>query len=128
MPDVYPEGWEKLILALGSFCAAVLTPVGVIYAASVNRRGREVERTVEALEAEVERCKAERVDLEEERDRYRAEAERERTSGLRWYALAIGWHGVAHNTRHLAGNRLQALGGDPLPALPHAVEDLKPGA
>jgi hypothetical protein len=122
------EGVEKLVAAAGTALAAILTPIGVIYAASMNRSSKAAEATVASLTAENER-------LEEKLERAEDEREYERRSGLRWYQISLWWFHAAHNMkRHTLDARQVAesaarIQGHPQPTwsenlhLPDGVED-----
>ncbi|MBC9179583.1 hypothetical protein [Pseudoroseomonas ludipueritiae] len=109
------EGVEKLVAAAGTALAAILTPIGVIYAASMNRSNKAAEATVASLTAENER-------LEEKLEKAQAEREYERLSGLRWYQIALWWFHAAHEMRrHTLDARQVAeskarIDGEPRPA------------
>lgn len=85
-------GAEKIIGAIGSALGAILTPIGVIYVASVNGKSKAAEKSVEELNAKLD-------ELEEELKAAKTEAEREKRSGLRWYQLVLYWFNVAHEMR-----------------------------
>lgn len=85
-------GAEKIIGAIGSALGAILTPIGVIYVASVNGKSKAAEKSVEELSAKLD-------ELEEELKAAKTEAEREKRSGLRWYQLVLYWFNVAHEMR-----------------------------
>lgn len=86
------EGLDKLIAAFGAALAALLTPLGVIYAANLNRQSKSAESSVSVLTLEVER-------LEVRLDKAGKAAHYERQSGLRWYQVAIYWFNLAHDMR-----------------------------
>jgi len=106
------EGVEKLVAAIFTGLAALMAPVGVIYAARVNRDNKMVEASVASLTVENERLKDE---LEEAQDEARAE----RRSGLRWYQLSLWWFHAAHNMkRHTLDARQVAESGARIQRLP----------
>lgn len=86
------EGLDKLIAALGAAVAAALTPVGVIYAASVNRKNKATEVTIASLTADIERLEERLADAEKL-------ADAERKSGLKWYQLVLFWFSMSHDMR-----------------------------
>jgi hypothetical protein len=96
------DGAEKIVAAFGTAIAAVLTPVGVIYAASMNRNNKAAEASVASLTAENER-------LTDKLERAEAEAEAERKSGLRWYQLVLWWFAAAHEMRRRALDARQVV-------------------
>jgi hypothetical protein len=86
------DGLEKLIAAAGAAIAAALTPVGVIYTATINRKSRASEATITSLTESLERAE-ERLEASEKL------LETEKREGLRWYQLVQIWFDHAHDMR-----------------------------
>jgi hypothetical protein len=111
------DGLEKLIAAAGAAIAAALTPIGVIYTASINRKTKVSEASLSALTTEVKRLEARLKEVE-------LEARTEKTSGLRWYQLVLFWFQTAHDMRRAAldarqlAESLARQGQQPQPAWP----------
>ncbi len=85
-------GVEKLIAAIGTALAALLTPIGVIYVAAISKKNKSVEESVTTLREELD-------DKHDEIDRLRHELAWERASGLRWYQGQMTWYNLAHEMR-----------------------------
>jgi uncharacterized protein YukE len=88
-------GVEKLIAAIGTALAALLTPIGVIYVAAISKKNKTVEDSVTSLREEIEK-------KQDELDRLRHEIAWERTSGMKWYQEMMKWYNIAHEVRRHA--------------------------
>jgi arginine/ornithine N-succinyltransferase beta subunit len=127
------EGLDKLIAAAGAAFAAALTPIGVIYAATINRKTKISSETIHTLTQEVSRLEDRLEDAEKS---FRTE----RKEGLRWYQLVILWFNTAHVMRRNALDARQVAEtiarnhSEPLPQwsdalhLPHMEEPLPIGS
>lgn len=88
-------GLERLIAAIGAALAAALTPIGVIYTATINRRNKETEASIAALNSELEKLGKRLAEAE-------ARNQEEKRETLRWYQLSLLWFNHAHEMRRLA--------------------------
>jgi hypothetical protein len=95
------DGAEKLVAAVGTAIAGVLAPIGVIYAASINRSNKVAEASVASLTIELDRVRDQVADLEADLAKAEAAVIAERASGLRWYQLAIWWFNMAQEMRRM---------------------------
>lgn len=83
-------GWEKIIAAVGTALAAVLAPIGVIYAAHTTRQGKAAEATVDDLKKQIAELQA--------------DYDREKESGKRWFQEVVR---LNSDLRHERTNRMQ---------------------
>jgi hypothetical protein len=89
------DGLEKVIAAVGAAIGAALTPIGVIYTASMNKRNRVAEEMLVHLTTENQK-------LEEKLKEADTAIELTKKDNLRFYQMVLFWFNEAHEMRRAA--------------------------